>query len=188
MYQSTLSHLDGDIDEISKAVLASASIPDIVHPQLIDGNLYQDGGVCYTSSLTPLSLHIQDICNSYDGLFQATYFGSYDMNQIETVLQMAPSKTFRRIYQKIHYSLLEERSLLIHIFQKFVTKFKTINILNIDRTRVHEILNKNKDQHYLLLLYPNGILDINIINFKASDIFKVIDDVIYSGLLFIKDE
>lgn len=188
MYQNTLEHVDGDINEISKVSLASASIPDIAQPQNINGNLYQDGGVCYTSSVIPLSLHIQDMCNSHDGLCQITYFGSYEMEKIEQVLDSAPNKSFRRIYQKIHYSLLEERSLLIHIFNKFVKKFKVINILNIDRTKTFEILNKQKDKNYLLMLYPNGILDINIIDFTPDEILHVIEKVIYSGFLFIEQE
>lgn len=49
-----LAYLGGDLEEISKALLASACIPVLVQPICIDGHNYVDCGVKYGSSFTPM--------------------------------------------------------------------------------------------------------------------------------------
>ncbi len=49
---------DGDIQKISQTIIASASIPLLFQPVVIDGENYIDGGVTYPSPLTPLQEEI----------------------------------------------------------------------------------------------------------------------------------
>jgi hypothetical protein len=49
-----LKFLNGDINKISQAVIASASVPLLFKPVEIDGESYSDGGVTYPSPLTSL--------------------------------------------------------------------------------------------------------------------------------------
>lgn len=53
-----LKYLDGDITAISKTVIASASVPFLFKPVVIDNEEYIDGGVTYPSPLTPLQEEI----------------------------------------------------------------------------------------------------------------------------------
>ena len=56
-----LNFLSGDMNEIGKSIIASASIPFIFDSQTIGNNEYYDGGVMYASPLTPLQDEIYRI-------------------------------------------------------------------------------------------------------------------------------
>lgn len=53
-----LEYLNGDIQKISKTVIASASVPLLFKPVEIDGDEHADGGITYPSPLTPLQEEI----------------------------------------------------------------------------------------------------------------------------------
>jgi hypothetical protein len=56
-----LVYMDGDIKLISKVTVASASVPILFQPVEIDGDEYIDGGVTYTSPLTPMQEELYNI-------------------------------------------------------------------------------------------------------------------------------
>lgn len=56
-----LIYTDGDINLISKVAVASASVPILFQPVEIDGDEYIDGGVTYTSPLTPMQDELYNI-------------------------------------------------------------------------------------------------------------------------------
>lgn len=62
-----LKFLSGNIPEIAKTVIASASIPLLFKPVEIDGDEYEDGGITYPSPLTPLQ---EEIYNCVNGITQ----------------------------------------------------------------------------------------------------------------------
>lgn len=62
MYGSApLEFLDGNIELIADAVLASASIPLVVKGKEINGEIYSDGGCCYPSPISVFSNEISRI-------------------------------------------------------------------------------------------------------------------------------
>jgi hypothetical protein len=56
-----LVYMDGDVEYFTKVATASAAIPSVVPPILIDGDYYADAGLVHSSPLTPLSIDIQHI-------------------------------------------------------------------------------------------------------------------------------
>jgi hypothetical protein len=56
-----LVYMDGDINLISKVTVASASVPILFQPVEIDGDEYIDGGISYTSPLTPMQEELYNI-------------------------------------------------------------------------------------------------------------------------------
>ena len=56
-----LSYMDGDLDLFIKVATASASIPSVVPPVAIKGDIYADAGLAHSSPLTPLAIDIQHI-------------------------------------------------------------------------------------------------------------------------------
>ncbi len=58
-----LKFLNGNIPEIAKTVIGSASIPLLFKPVEIDGEEYEDGGITYPSPLTPLQNEIYNCVN-----------------------------------------------------------------------------------------------------------------------------
>jgi predicted acylesterase/phospholipase RssA len=66
LYRSMpLNFLGGNVTEIGKAIMASASIPLIFNSQTIGDYEYADGGVMYASPLTPLQ---DEICRIVTGV------------------------------------------------------------------------------------------------------------------------
>jgi hypothetical protein len=74
-----LKYLSGDISKISTSVIASASVPFLFKPVMIDNESYIDGGVTYPSPLTPLQ---EEIYNCVKGVTQPLEY--------ETVLSPYP--------------------------------------------------------------------------------------------------
>lgn len=66
-----LKYLDGDISKISASVVASASVPLLFKPVVIDGDEYIDGGVTYPSPLTPLQ---EEIYKTIKNINQSTEY------------------------------------------------------------------------------------------------------------------
>jgi hypothetical protein len=62
-----LKYLNGDIDKISASVIASASVPYLFKPVIIDNNEYIDGGVTYPS---PLSIFQEEIYKCVKGIVE----------------------------------------------------------------------------------------------------------------------
>ena len=66
LYRSMpLNFLRGNMSEIGKAIMASASIPFIFNSQTIGHHEYADGGIMYASPLTPLQ---DEICRIVTGV------------------------------------------------------------------------------------------------------------------------
>lgn len=185
LYQTDLFHLNGDVENIAKVSLASASIPDIAPPQTILGSRYQDGGMCYASSFPPLSIRIRALLNKTRELLQMVYFGSYPLEQIVEISNEAPNK-YRRTYQRIHFSVLVERADLLHFFIETVGDAKGIIIKDIEPDRIAKTLQELDKSHYLLMLYPNELYDINILDFDSKDIIETVRKTKYSGILYLQ--
>lgn len=62
-----LKFLDGNINKISDTIVASASVPLLFKPVVIDNENYVDGGITYPSPLTPLQ---EEIFNCVKGIVQ----------------------------------------------------------------------------------------------------------------------
>jgi hypothetical protein len=62
-----LNYLNGDINKISTSVIASASVPYLFKPVIIDNNEYIDGGVTYPS---PFSIFQEEIYKCVKGIIE----------------------------------------------------------------------------------------------------------------------
>jgi hypothetical protein len=74
-----LAYLGGNLEEISKAILASACIPVLVEPIKIDNCNYVDCGVKYGSSFTPMFREALNIARK-DGI-HITYVAGCDLSK-----------------------------------------------------------------------------------------------------------
>jgi predicted acylesterase/phospholipase RssA len=79
------TYLDGDMARISTVGMASASIPTIVPPVMIDGEPYVDGGLLYASPLTALQDALLEASDrQYGGRLHLTYVNSFDLQDTAT--------------------------------------------------------------------------------------------------------
>jgi predicted acylesterase/phospholipase RssA len=180
---------DGDIDIISKATVASASIPAIVPPQLIENESYIDGGMCGASPLTLMQSvihHEGDI----RGTLHITYVNSIDLAAIE--------------HEHIHNAIDNWKQATHHLVRS-----KTL----IDRLTAYQILNRYTNEiveekfyctyenllyvkklrekvcYSLLELYPIEENDVNITSFNGQDVIdkmNYISDKCYCRFWYAK--
>jgi len=74
-----LKYLNGDINRICKASIASSSIPVIVEAEEIDGQRYVDSGTKFSSPLTPLQNELKAIGKNNGGRIHIIYITGYDL-------------------------------------------------------------------------------------------------------------
>ena len=74
-----LKYLNGNIQEICKASIASSSIPVVVEAEEIGGQKYIDSGAKFASPLTPLQNEIRAIGKKSGGRLHLIYLTGYDL-------------------------------------------------------------------------------------------------------------
>jgi predicted acylesterase/phospholipase RssA len=65
-YAMPLIYTNGDIEKLSKVIIASGTIPALLPSQEIDGEIYADGGVMYASPLSVLHKEVKRIITGKD--------------------------------------------------------------------------------------------------------------------------
>lgn len=168
-------YCDGDIGLISKASLASASIPGLVPPQIIDGVSYVDGGVGSASPLTVMQEAILYESKKV-GKLHIVYINSVNLNQppiqsntvnvIDTWKQAASDliRSQTVVDRLSAYELLRANSGEIH---SVTFKCTYNNLLKIKEIYEHA-------NHSLLEFYPINTYEINITQFNGEDILREI--------------
>jgi len=175
-------YLDGNIDLISKACLASCSIPIYVLPVKIGENLYQDGGCNFFSPLTPLvdsidSLTEEKICND----LHIDYFNCRDLeSNLNTegyfnIIQNADNtlntlmKTLA-IQDKLAGISLVKRSVFRDKYKMlyFEGKCDREVLIQIEKSRKYS-------KRSFLELYVKKNLELDITNFNYDDIMNIVE-------------
>lgn len=78
-------YLNGNVELVAQAALASASIPTIVPPQKINDKLYADGGVTHASPLTIMKDAINNLEEKYNPGLHITYINSFDLDKPDPI-------------------------------------------------------------------------------------------------------
>ena len=166
---------DGDIELISKASIASASIPVIVPPQKILGEDYVDGAVSGASPLTimhePILKHTRDT-NSH---LHIIYINSTDLSrpntkEIHNVLDTWKQATNNLVRSQTVIDRLSGYELLRCHPGTMNKEYFTCNYENLER--VKQIQSRIK--YSMLEIYPTDVFDIEIVNFSGDDVINAI--------------
>lgn len=132
-------YMKGNIDYISDVSLASASIPIIVPPVTICNKRYSDGGVMYSSPLTPLKNDIIEKINSNktcnkgltyniindeireitNNMFEESTIYNIDDNRINKLSEQRKLNSKYVILEKEERDLLEKRRLRLFYFNSY---------------------------------------------------------------------
>ena len=162
---------DGDIELIAKAGLASASIPSLVPPQIIDDNKYQDGGMAGASPLAIMRGPILARIRQTGEPLHITYVNSVDLNlpqkmtthNVVDALLQATSDLVRSATvadRWAGFQLLDKQHGTIHK-ETFLCNYD--NLIRIKR--LQELV------HYSLLeIYPTVEHNLNISKFSGDDV------------------
>lgn len=195
---------NGDIPLLATASLASASIPAIVPPQMIENEPYSDGGSFAASPLTimknMLMKYISDFRNkskaspmsgSGDGSsgsgassgFEGNsmhlyYLSSVNLDQTEDMNSNNVLDVWRKATEDlIRSSTVTDRLQAYDILQSQNAPIKKMNFSCSNPDALKKINHIYKKCRYSLLeLYPTKIIEIDIVNFVGQDVVNAINE------------
>jgi hypothetical protein len=188
--------------KLAKACSASASIPYIVEPQIIDGNVYTDGGSSFSSPCFPLIGEIYRLVkgHTYENSFIMTsngevsekklelkprrlrhfYFSPYDTYSKEMVI--AARLINGPIAQILHSNLLQDKAAAILNLQRIYgiesNQLTHEHYVDANSDILCDVLRKLENyDHFVLDLYPKGASKIPLKGFTTEDILCKIREV-----------
>lgn len=171
-------YLAGDVGKIAKLAMASAALPMFVDPVMIDRHLHRDGGVAYSSPLTPL----RDVIVATYPEYHLDYISSYDMETSETADYSSLSgdgiNTLQDILQSLNYN---DRKVGLDLLRDGVgNPLHEEGICDHDTLiRINKIRMKYKRS--MLELFPFSYKSIDIINIANNEVRDRIKSVAGSG-------
>lgn len=175
-------YADGDIDLISKACMASASIPALVPGQVYEGDIYVDGGV---ASASPISL-MQDpliiYADEHDLPLHLTYVNSENLANPNKVSSAVAN--MMETWQQAALDILRAQAVLDRLAayrmisgynggkkleqDDFPCTNKTLKIVNEIRSHL---------RYTLLEIYPEEYYSVDVTKFTGDDIVNMINKV-----------
>jgi len=157
-------YCDEDIDLIAKVVIASASVPGLVPPQIIDDCSYQDGGL---SCASPMSL-MADVFNQYEKL-HITYVNCSDINeetQGKPIIKTLPMEMNEARKTVLRHVTIHDRAACYNLINR---PTKECFDLTEENYRYVQHVQKSK-KRTLLEVYTTETTGVNIVNFTGSDL------------------
>jgi hypothetical protein len=171
----TLSYLSGDLEEISKVILASACIPVLLEPVCIKNNNYVDCGVKYGSSLTPMFKEVLNMARN--GPVHMVYVTGCDISKMSNLLETEMIGLFDHIKLASHHATRShveyDRNVAYSIVlddcedEPWYREFP-----GEDLEYVMEA--KKKTRRCLIEIYPSWELPLNLCNFCGEELERVI--------------
>jgi len=173
-----LRYANGDVNLLRKATIASASIPTLVPPQNINGDLFSDGGLFYASPLTPLKDCLEQL-EDKEGL-HITYVNTYDIEdqKIGSSVDFYPGifRTGAIAFATMVFSILsQDRVNGLKMLNENIRELNRITLKG-NRTTLSLISRfRKKVKRSFLELYTKSTSNIDLTNFTSEDILELID-------------
>lgn len=180
-----LQYLNGDVDDISSSILASACIPIMIAPVEIRGEKYVDCGLEYGSSFTPMYLEVLKI--SRERSVHLTYITGCDLSNpplskskdpkffdnVEAFTSHA-SRSFIRQDRNTAYSIIVDSCKGEEPWYK-----------EFDCKDLTYILERRKKTNCSLVeIFPKRTIDMDLRNFTGEDVNRIVDE--YASLLKVR--
>jgi hypothetical protein len=169
-------YLNGDIKRISLACEASAAIPTIVPPVMIDENKYYDGGLSAGSPFTYMadSLPHKDIHLTYVSGFDIEEMGEKVTSLYSSIVNVT-SLTINTFSNSIYY---KDRARAIDFIQGYKeNKDIYISAGSCDLTKMKEIESKRKNAICSLVeYYPSSTKLLKLTSFESKDINEILKE------------
>lgn len=172
-----IQYLNGNVQEISKACMASAAIPIVTQSQVINNEKYDDGGLTAASPLSILTEEMYNIITKNNKLLHLIYFSCYDMDDEDKskIIQYRGAAQVT-ISCMVHSKTLQDRASAVGLVSKLLGReCNYTNFTNASIQKLAECFEQNKDNHYVIELYPKGAPNINLTNFKNNDVIDLIN-------------
>jgi hypothetical protein len=169
---------DGDLEKISTASMASASIPSVVPAQKIENELYVDGGVAGASPLSMMQESILSIVNKDSAPLHIMYVNSVDLSAISNDnIKNVVDTWIQTIDDLIRATTVIDRLAGYELLRSCNGNgdvHKTDFVCNYNNlSKLQTIYDKVK--YTMMEIYPTKQYEINIVNFKTDDMIRAID-------------
>lgn len=155
------------IDEICKVCIASASIPAIVPPVVINGETYEDGGIAAASPLTFMSESIKKLGKN----LHLTYINTFSPTP-DDLIDQTLTENLKRATSNLIRSLtvidVNDAISLLSVFTHEEVKSFTFPCTKHNLEVVKAI--KQTIDRTMLEIYPNFEIDVPISSFTKEDI------------------
>jgi hypothetical protein len=179
--EDALHYLNGEVSIIQKMTLASASIPTLVPPQDYQDSQYSDGGVFHASPLSPMKSYLQHRLHNEETL-HITYINSAD---IEDPVSGSSVEFYPGIFRTgaitfanmVSTILAKDRLCGLSLIDSDLSNLRKIRIRGNPYVLKKILHFREKHcQRSFLELYTEGTYPIDINDFDAEDILKVMDE------------
>jgi len=168
-------YLDGDINVIAKATMASASIPTYVPPVNIEGENYSDGGLYFASPLTVMQDAICERSEKTDSKLHIIYITGRDISECTTKGNDGNLITcgWNSVAEMIRGHLLCERLSAFEMLRKDKPHFVAFPATE-DNLKEYIRITKDRSlcSRSVIEIYPIVSNEINIGSFDAYDVSK----------------
>ncbi len=166
----------GDINQIAVASAASASIPGLVSPKIIDGYAYTDGASFGASPLTCMQGQFLKYIQSDPEYFHMNYLNSKDLSKPNIL----PSHNLFDTWKQAVNDLIKSQTLIDRLvaYELLLSKGLPIQKSSFPCDYKHMLMVKEKRttiKYSLLEIYPKECHEINITNFTSEDITNALD-------------
>lgn len=173
-------YMNGDIDLTSKVCIASASIPAIVPPQIIDEQAHNDGGIGSASPIT--LLHESIVYTAYKNNYplHLFYINSVNLSNIDE--SSTKTKNVIDTWTDAAHNITKSLIVIDRLAARNVILNMCKDIKNFDCSCNFKNLSLiKKIQRYtnytLVEIYPHENFEIDITNFNGDQIAELMNDI-----------
>jgi len=188
---------NGNIEAIVRASIASASIPSIVPPQIIDGEEYEDCGIFSASPLIMFEKPIIEYAKkNKTEKIHMIYMNSVNLDSQDSgnIINIVDNLE-KTIQNLVNSKYIDDRKICFDIFETLINEYQTMEIQDLDNIPITnkerlvvickgkfnpEIANKinklyNTYNYSFLEIYPEELIEIKLENFDGNDVIKGIE-------------
>lgn len=166
-------YADGDIALISKASLASASIPTVVPPTIIDGHNYVDGAIFSASPLGIMQASLMKKVRKNKKNLHITYLNCMNLSEPENLTSINILQNSRRTIKKAIRCQITADRLTAH---NCISHFGDVDYQEYPIDQITDVQQQRYQyQASLLEIYPTDCKEIDITNFTGKEVIESID-------------
>lgn len=167
-----LKYLNGNVEHICQASVASSSIPLIIDPQKIDGREYVDGGTKFASPLSPLQDELTHLAEKHGGI-HIIYINGYNVEQDLKDKPVSIIDRGRNATSLITRGFVLHDRTVAYTIIRGTGRVTFADVQSCALSRVYDLISKCKSS--LLELFPLVDSSIDYTNFNGDDVIHVME-------------
>lgn len=174
-------YLEGKVKDIASVCVASASIPTVVPPQIINERRYADGGVIHASPLSCMKDAIHNLEDVQGPGLHLTYINSFDMQQEDPVSSSYLTSVHNgkiNMFDLVYNLSIQDRLCGIDVIRSPDLKMHFVEGVCEDGKEIQHIEdNRMKSRRTFVEYFPcvNDAIDLK--SFDGKDVLALMDKI-----------